>query len=151
MTTLFQIQKPENVVVGLNVNYTVPAGMVAKVAALISVSNYASQTAEGLNTDLPIQTGSAASDSQKIEMVLRAGDILSSTRTTGSTSGTVSFDTFFNRSSVAICTLLVNAANSCTVRAPASISGTVPGSSGNATFAVTGTADMGFVAEEYFE
>ena len=83
MTTLFQIQKPEAIVVGQNVNYTVPAGRVAKVAVCLSCSA-STRFSPGptVSVSNPFAAGSNSNSISEV-LTLRAGDVLSSSRVTG--------------------------------------------------------------------
>jgi len=150
MATLNGVLVPDNIVVGLNVSYTVPAGKVALVRATLSATNVGSVTSNyGSTSEYPAVTGNSSTGN--VDLTLRAGDIISSVRTTGTGSTNNTSNVMASR--VASCTtvMTVNGSNACSVNASASASNhnTSPGA-GVVTNTTTGVADFGFFAEEYF-
>lgn len=153
MSTFSPIQKPESVVVGQNVNYTVPAGRVARVSitADVDMRTAMSDAAANALQSASSQFGSSNHDAKTV--TLRAGDILSSTRTTGSTS--VAGDNGGSRhravASSASVSVTINAVTAFSVVTSGGGAGTQSSGASGTLITLTGTANMGFVAEEYFE
>jgi hypothetical protein len=145
MSTLQSILKPTSIVVGQNVNYTVPAGRIAKVSLNLNAS--CSCYAAGLiNNPLPGTDGDNSSDT---ELILRAGDVVSSTRTTGAGTTNGVANQVTTRVAEASSILLINGVASKIVSARATVS--LQNSATTFPIVSTGRADIGFVAEEYLE
>jgi len=151
MSTIPMIQKPVGVTVGQNVSYTVPEDRIARVTCTLSVTNQAYVTPNTTNAGTQNLTGNANSVTETAQLILRAGDILSSNRSTESGTSAVSGGAFGFRATQSYCILLVNTLSSLTVRAAASLSIKDGGSSGSLTINTVGVSDMSFFAEEYYE
>jgi hypothetical protein len=140
MSTLQSILKPDNVTQGLNVAYTVPAGKVARVKAVLNASSGA-QSTQPAGSSSTVAAGTGGANSANVDMVLRAGDVLSSSRTAASASGTTAAI-----ASTSTTTMTVNGNNSCQVTSTSQMGGHP-----NSTQSITGTASFGWIAEEYPE
>jgi hypothetical protein len=156
MSTLQSILKPTSIVVAQNVNYTVPAGRIAKVNVSMAVSN-----AFYINPGPSVSssTYSAGNNAAAVtkQLTLRAGDVVSSTRSTGAGTTNVGAgvsNVNVTRVAVASISLLINGANSSLIQVQGAGGGRFSnGNSFASESALTsiGSADVGLVVEEYLE
>lgn len=136
------VTTPVKTVVGTGA-YTVPAGRWARVVVNLSASARVSSSA-GTLTAL---SGTGNSDSRTIELLLKSGDVISSSLTNASgTTSCVSLMTLASSESSA--SLVVNSTTVATVRAPAV--GHCNAGSGANSVTMTGFSSYGYVASEYF-
>ena len=154
MATLQTILKPIEITVGQNVNYTVPVGRIARFNYTMNLN--ADVVPVGLVGSTVFNNG----NNSKIEsgsLILRAGDIISSTRSTGAgTTNTTGSGVaiMLTRTAVASVTLLINTVASKLINIAVSCTRLInAGDNGSSVAAITstGAADLSFVIEEYLE
>lgn len=148
MTTAFStINRPDSYTYGQNVNYTVPEGKIARVSlwATVNVGHIHTNSSTSNQTF----SHSNATDSQEASVILESGDILSSTRTAASGSTTINANSNTSRNQVSTVDILVNA-NICLSITARGSSVVCNDSAGTGSITSSGTAEMGFIAEEYY-
>lgn len=155
MATVTNILTPASVVVGQNVNYTVPTGRVAVINLTNMVTHFYSSsggtTSFTSTNELPYPCLS-----ESFKFTLRAGDILSSTRVTGSgavgSSMPQATNVFIAGGTTTSITTLINGNNAflTKVSSMAAVFATNTSLSAFQPITATGSADVTFVNEEYY-
>lgn len=143
MATLSQTEQPVATVVGTS-GYTVPDGRWAKVFLnAVAVAKLATSALTG-NSSVSVSGSSKVGNK---EIILKAGDVITSVLTNASGTHSASTTLATQSSSESSVVVSVNGVAIFSVRAPISTQGGTGGAGSVATY--TGTTAFGFLAAEY--
>jgi len=140
--------QPVNTVVGTTASYTVPAGKYAKVSITASASSRLAP-GSGSSSQYSINTLSASSNSDTKDIMLKSGDVLTSSLTNASGSHSTSTTVITQGSSESVVNVMVNGVVIFSVRAPISTGVNTTSNPAVLLCNYTGSTSVGYIASEY--